>query len=52
MQILLLMDWWKAMGSTTQAFMSMAIVSTLLLAMLIAIHLMGLEHDAESSDTA
>ncbi len=51
MQILLLMDWWKAMGSTTQAFMSMAIVSTLLLAMLIAVHLMGLEQDTEPSGT-
>ena len=43
------MEWWKAMGKTDQAFMSMAIVSTLLLAMLIAIHLMGLEQEAESS---
>jgi membrane protein implicated in regulation of membrane protease activity len=47
-----LMEWWKAMGSTDQAFLSMAIVSTLLLAMLIANHLMGLEQDAEPSGKA
>lgn len=44
-----LMDWWKAMGSTDQAFLSVAIVSTLLLAMLIGIHLMGLEQETEPS---
>lgn len=48
MQILLLMEWWKALESSSQAFLSMAIVSSLLLVMLIAIHLMGLEQDAES----
>jgi len=49
MQILLLMEWWKAMGTTIQAFMSMAIVSTLLLVMLVGIHLMGLEQEGEPS---
>lgn len=42
------MEWWKALESSSQAFLSMAIVSSLLLVMLIAIHLMGLEQDAES----
>lgn len=37
------------MGSIDQAFLSMAIVSTLLLAMLIAIHLIGFEQDTEPS---
>jgi membrane protein implicated in regulation of membrane protease activity len=48
MKILLLMEWWKALESSSQAFLSMAIVSSLLLVMLIAIHLMGLEQEAES----
>lgn len=48
MQILLLMEWWKALESSSQAFLSMAIVSSLLLVMLVAIHLMGLEQDTES----
>lgn len=42
------MEWWKALESSSQAFLSMAIVSSLLLVMLIAIHLMGLEQEAES----
>lgn len=49
MKILLMIEWWKALASTSQAFLSMAIVSSLLLVMLVAIHLLGLEQDAGST---
>lgn len=49
MRLLLLMEWWKALDSTSQAFLSMAIVSSLLLVILVSIHLLGLEQDIESA---